>query len=203
MEKKDVHTVRGESQRRALPISHSTYVIDEQQAEFGIGAPALFYLFFFGIILTAVTRNFILVAFLVGVQGFIFRNLLKDKPKNFLPQPVQDRVFARIIPVLDNQVTVVADRGKIPLDLNDRVGQFIEKIYELSLNVDQFPGTGDIGQRRLDRVPPMNTPEFIDQKLIINILVGDNPCEIRSNRLSNRAQAFQALKHRGSVAVRY
>jgi len=85
MEKKEVHPARGESQRQALPISRSSYVIEEQQAEFGIGAPALFYLFFFGIILMAVTRNFILVAFLVGVQGFIFRNLLKDKPKNFLP----------------------------------------------------------------------------------------------------------------------
>jgi hypothetical protein len=75
---------RGESQRTALPVSRSTYVIEEQQSEFGIGAPALFYLFFYGVILMAVTRNFLLVATTVGLQGFIFRNLLKDKPKNFL-----------------------------------------------------------------------------------------------------------------------
>jgi hypothetical protein len=68
----------------ALPVSRSTYVIEEQQSEFGIGAPALFYLFFFGVILMAFTKNFILVATAVGVQGFLFRNLLKDKPKNFL-----------------------------------------------------------------------------------------------------------------------
>jgi hypothetical protein len=75
---------RGESQRMALPVSRSTYVIEEQQSEFGIGAPALFYLFFFGVIVMAMTKNFILVATTVGVQGFVFRNLLKDKPKNFI-----------------------------------------------------------------------------------------------------------------------
>lgn len=68
----------------ALPVSRSTYVIEEQQSEFGIGAPALFYLFFYGLILMALTKNFILIATTVGIQGFIFRNLLKDKPKNFL-----------------------------------------------------------------------------------------------------------------------
>ena len=87
MEEKEVHpaAIRGESQRLALPVSRSTYVIEEEQAEFGIGAPALFYLFFFGLIMMAVTRNFIFVVVTVGIQGFIFRNLLKDKPKNFLP----------------------------------------------------------------------------------------------------------------------
>jgi hypothetical protein len=85
--KKEQHhpvATRGESQRMALPVSRSTYVIEEEQSEFGIGTPALFYLFFYGLILMALTRNFILVATTVGLQGFIFRNLLKDKPKNFL-----------------------------------------------------------------------------------------------------------------------
>ena len=68
----------------ALPVSRSTYVIEEQQSEFGIGAPTLFYLFFFGLFVLALTKNFLLVAITVGLQGFIFRNLLKDKPKNFL-----------------------------------------------------------------------------------------------------------------------
>ena len=87
MEKEEVRSapIRGESQRQALPVSRSTYVIEEEQAEFGIGAPALFYLFFFGLIVMAVTKNFIFVVVTVGIQGFIFRNLLRDKPKNFLP----------------------------------------------------------------------------------------------------------------------
>jgi hypothetical protein len=87
VEKKEPHhpvATRGESQRMALPVSRSTYVIEEEQSEFGIGAPALFYLFFFGVFVLALTKNFLLVATTVGVQGFILRNLLKDKPKNFL-----------------------------------------------------------------------------------------------------------------------
>src|ERR1700730_15902464 len=87
VDKKEPHhpvATRGESQRMALPVSRSTYVIEEQQSEFGIGAPALFYLFFFGVFVLALTKNFLLVATMVGIQGFIFRNLLKDKPKNFL-----------------------------------------------------------------------------------------------------------------------
>jgi hypothetical protein len=87
MENKEVHpaATRGESQRLALPVSRSTYVIEEQQVEFGIGAPAFFYLFFFSVIVMAITRNFLLTGVMVGIQGFIFRNLLKDKPKNFVP----------------------------------------------------------------------------------------------------------------------
>jgi len=86
MEKKEVPPaiLRGESQRMALPVSRSTYVIEEVQSEFGIGAPALFYLFFSGILLIALTKNFIFVTAAVGIQGFVFRALLRDKPKNFL-----------------------------------------------------------------------------------------------------------------------
>jgi hypothetical protein len=100
VDKKEPHhpvATRGESQRMALPVSRSTYVIEEQQSEFGIGAPALFYLFFFGVFVLALTKNFLLVAITVGLQGFIFRNLLKDKPQNFLQHlltyPLMQRHF--------------------------------------------------------------------------------------------------------------
>lgn len=80
----DLNGTKGDLQRLALPVSRSTYVIEEQQAEFGIGAPGFFYLFFFAVVMMAMTRNFLLVALVVGIQGFILRNLLHDKPKNFL-----------------------------------------------------------------------------------------------------------------------
>ena len=68
----------------ALPVSRSTYVIEEQQSEFGIGAPALFYLFFFGVFVHGYDKEFSSGRHHGRASGFIFRNLLKDKPKNFL-----------------------------------------------------------------------------------------------------------------------
>ena len=79
MEKEEVHSaaIRGESQRQALPVSRSTYVIEEEQAEFGIGAPALFYLFFFGVIVMTVTKNFIFVVGHGRHSGFYLPELVK------------------------------------------------------------------------------------------------------------------------------
>lgn len=83
-DEKKASATRGQRQRGNLPVSRSTYVLEEQQGEFGIDAPVLFYLLFFFVFGMIIFRNPVPVGLLTVIQGYIARKFLKEKPAHYL-----------------------------------------------------------------------------------------------------------------------